>query len=208
MRIGYSIGSRLGAFVLVGAVLVAGGVAGCAKTYESERPPVDQLDKRDEGLQSKDVVQASDQMAQALLADPALNTSRERWVMVVDHVDDTTTGGGRQNFDIFLRRLRVNLAKHGKGRVELIENRAKLQELQTRELDTLAGERDDFGQGASASGGGGGGTGRVQPDYGLYARISDMPNRGTNYYFMEFTVTDLRNGTQPWTDAYEVKVAR
>jgi hypothetical protein len=191
--------------VVAGTVLVAAGT-GCARKYESDRPPVDQLDKRDAGLQSKDVVQASDEMAQALLADPGLNAAQHQWVMVVDRVEDNTTSGGQQNFDIFLRRLRVNLAKHGKGRVQLIENRAKLQDLQVRELDTLAGERDDFGQGGDPVRTGP--TGRIQPDYGLYARISDMPNRGTNYYFMEFTVTDLRNGTQPWTDAYEVRVAR
>lgn len=38
--------------------------------YGQQRPPVDRLDERDSGLQSKDVVSASDQMAMDLLALP------------------------------------------------------------------------------------------------------------------------------------------
>ena len=45
-------------------------IAGCSHhdkphNYGKARPPVDELDSRDRGLQSKDVVSASDQMAQA-----------------------------------------------------------------------------------------------------------------------------------------------
>jgi hypothetical protein len=35
-----------------------------------------------------------------------------------------------------------------------------------------------------------------------------MPNRGTSYYFCEFTLTNLRTRQQVWNNAYEVKVAR
>ena len=153
-----------------------------------------ELDSRDKGLQSKDVVQASDQMAQDLLADQGLNASHDRWLMVVDHVENRTTDRGF-DMDIFLERLRVNLAKYGKGRVQLVENRAKLRDLQSRELDS---ERD----------GGPAPQRRMQPDYGLYAKIMELPNRGTSYYLAEFSVTDLKSGLQVWTNAYEVKVAR
>src|SRR5207248_3315781 len=81
-----------------------------------QRAPVGWLDSRDRGLQSKDVVSASDQMAQDLLADPRLNESRTQWLMVVDHVENRTTDRGF-DMDIFLERLRVNLARYGKGRV-------------------------------------------------------------------------------------------
>lgn len=187
--------------VWVVAVLGGGCHSDRPHEYGEQRPPVDALDSRDRGLQSKDVVAASDQMAMDLLAAPELNESRTQWVMVVDRVENQTQNS-RFDLDIFLRRLRVNLAQHGKGRVQLIENRAKLRELQSRELDSA--ERDDFGQGPGPRAPGG----RIQPDYGLYCRISELPNRGTSYYFLEFTVTDLRAGTQPWTNAYEVKVER
>ncbi|HEX8521073.1 MAG TPA: hypothetical protein VF669_02375 [Tepidisphaeraceae bacterium] len=183
------------------AVAVVGGamVLGCAPDkpheYGKERPPVGELDSRDRGLQSKDVVQASDQMAQDLLKDSELNASKDRWLMVVEHVENRTTDRAF-DMDIFLERLRVNLARYGKGRVQLVENRVKLRDLQNRELDS---ERDMGGAAPRP---------RVQPDYGLYAKIMELPNRGTSYYLAEFTVTDLRNGLQTWTNAYEVKVAR
>jgi len=191
-----------------------GVLAGCHSDkpheYGRQRPPVEDLDERDRGLQSKDVVAASDQMAMDLLAAPELNSSRTQWVMVVDRVENRSQSA-RFDLDIFLRRLRVQLAKYGKGRVQLIENRDKLRELQSRELDGGGGimsERDDFGEGSGRGAPTRAPAGRLQPDYGLYARISELPNRGTSYFFLEFTVTDLRDGTQPWTNAYEVKVER
>jgi hypothetical protein len=185
------------------ALLTAPLVVGCSDKphgYGRERPPIDELDGRDKGLQSKDVANASDAMAQSLLADPRLNGSKTQWVMVVDRVEMNAVDA-RGDLDVFLRRLKVNLDRMGKGRVTFVENRDKLYQLQARELDR---ERDDFGQGSGPRPP----AGRLQPDYGLYCRVTDLPNRGTNYYFFEFTVTDLVSGVQPWTDAYEVRVAR
>ena len=171
--------------------------------YGRQRPPVEELDPRDRGLQSKDVVVASDQMAQDLLALPELNDSRHQWTIVVDRVENRTTGD-RFDLNIFLSRLRVNLAKYGRGRVALIENRARYRDVQSRELE---GERegDEFGQGGAGRSGAPAG---IQPDYGLYARITEMPNRGTSYYFCEFALTNLKTRQLVWNNAYEVKVAR
>jgi len=174
--------------LMISAALVAAALAGCSHDYGTERPDVNQLDKRDAGLQSKDVVQASDQMAMDLLADPNLNASHDRWIVVVDRVENHTENS-RFDLDVFLQRLKSKLAQNGKGRVQLIENKAKLQELQSRELDQPASSR-------------------IQPDYGLYARINELPNRGTSYYLIEFTLTDLRAGSLAWTNSYEVRVAR
>src|SRR3954454_18714576 len=159
-------------------------LAGCAHEYKDERPDVSQLDKRDSGLQSKDVVQASDQMAMDLLADPNLNASHERWAIVVDRVENRTENS-RFDLDVFLERLKTNLSRHGKGRVQLIENKDKLHELQSRELDA----------GTPVTGPGG-----IQPDYALYARINELPNRGTSYYLIEFTLTDLKTRALAWTN--------
>src|SRR3954466_6883323 len=138
----------LGTSLLVGGALAQ---AGCHKDkpheYGQQRPPVDQLDPRHRGVQSKDVVQASDKMAADLLADPNLNASREQWVVVVDRVENQT-GDPRANLEPFLRRLRTALFQQGRGRVQLVENRAKLRELQSRELEG-AGEREPGASGAS-----------------------------------------------------------
>jgi hypothetical protein len=171
------------------------GVGCASKEYGDVRPPVTELDKRDRGLQSKDVVQASDDMAQKLLADPNLNASHTRWTIVVDYVDNKTVSA-RQDFDIFIQRLKTNLARQGRGRVQLIENRDKLRDLQGRELEP---GREPTGAPGPAG---------IQPDYSLYAKISELPNRGTSYYFIEFTLTDLRTREIAWTDAFEVKVER
>jgi PBP1b-binding outer membrane lipoprotein LpoB len=174
--------------------LLALGCSDKPHEYGQERPPVDQLDKRDSGLQSKDVVQASDQMAMDLLADPTLNASHTRWTIVVDRVENKTVNS-RFDLDIFLERLKSNLAKQGKGRVQLIENRDKLRDLQSREL-----ENNTPGSAPGPAG--------IQPDYSLYAKITELPNRGTSYYLCDFTLTDLRTRELAWTNSYEVRVAR
>ena len=170
--------------------------------YGEQRPPVDRIDERDRGLQSKDVVSASDQMAMDLMALPELQDSRSRWTIVVDRVENLTAER-RQDLDIFLERLRVNLAKHGRGHVQLIENRDKLRDLQSRELEV--GSSDRFGQTGSS---GTGAPAGIQPDFALYGRIMEMPNRATSYFLCEFTLLDLHTREQVWTNAYEVKVLR
>lgn len=191
---------------VLGAGLMA--LAGCHEDrpheYGEQRPPVDRLDSRDRGLQSKDVVAASDQMAMDILGGiPELNASPHRWLVVVDRVENLTADS-RQNLDIFIERVRVKLAQQGRGRVQLIENRDKLHELQSRELEHTGGGGDEYGQGGGA--GRGSGSASIQPDYALYGRIMEMPNRATSYFLCEFTLTNLHSREQVWTNAYEVKV--
>jgi hypothetical protein len=206
--------SRYQGLLLAGLLLAGGAVGGCyhdkPHEYGRERPPVDELDDRDSGLQSKDVVSASDQMAKDLLTSvPELHTSNERWTIVVDRAENLTTDS-RQNLDIFLQRLRVRLNELGRGRIALIENRDRLRDMQSRELEPTA-SLDEFGQGAGGGGYTPGGAGQ-QPNFSLYAKISEMRNRGTSYYFMEFTLTAIQGTPQyrareiVWTKGYEVKV--
>src|SRR4051794_23420875 len=80
---------------LMAALVPVAGVAGCndhdrPTEYGKQRPPVDQLDSRDRGLQSADVLQASDQIVASLLASPELNNSSKQWTLVVSHVEDRT----------------------------------------------------------------------------------------------------------------------
>jgi len=192
--------------LLLGIGLLSFLVGGCTRDipndYGDQRRPVDQIDPRDNGLQSKDVVSASDLMARDLLADEGLRRANAQWVMVVDRFEDHTLDRHfNVNYDIFIERLRTNIGQFGKGSVTLVENKVKLNQLRNKELDSSRG--DEFGQGS-----GGGGPGRLQPDFALYGKAFDLPNRGTNYYLLEFTVVSLRSGTQVWTNKYEVKAAR
>lgn len=192
--------SRTASFALVVAMMVVG----CGPSYEEQRPPVDQLDRRDRGLQSKDVLQASDSLAMDLLALPMLNDSREKWTIVVDRVEDLTRDNSfRGDYNIFLQRLQTNLSRQGRGRVALIENRDRFYDVRGRELESE--REDDFGQG-------GRGPRRapsaISPDYALYAKAMDLPGRGTTYYNLQFNLVDLSSREMVWTGDYEVRVAR
>lgn len=167
--------------------------------YGQMRPDIDRLDDRDQGLQSKEVVESSDQMAQSLLRLPELNDSSRRWTVVVTGVENLTYSQ-RASLDVFISRLKVNLARYGRDRIQLIQNKARFNDIKSRELE---GERDDFGQGSGAPT-----TPRgIQPDFALNAVARDLPNRATNYYLFEFSLTDLRTREEVWTDGYEVRVA-
>jgi len=189
--------------VLVGffasLALLGGAGAGCSHDAPDrmgeKRPPVSEIDNRDRGLQSKDVVQASELMAMSLLGDPKLNGSKDQWTIVVGNMQNKTTNA-RHATDVFIERLRIQLARHGKGRVQLIQNRADYRDRQAGELEIEP--RTDSQPGAKG----------VQPDFQLDGKIMELPNRGTSYYLMEFSVNDLHNRTIPWTDAYEVRVER
>jgi len=200
------IGWRYAAAAVLAALPLA---TGCASdkpsSYGQDRPPADQVDPRDRGLQGYDVMAASDKMAADLLSQPELNESRTQWTIVVDKVEDNTTDNVfRHNYDIFIERLRTRLFQLGKGRVRLIENKARFHDLQNKELEP-GGQRDDFGQG---SGDRPPQAAPVQPDYVLYGKAMDMPNRATTYYMLQFDLTNFSTREQVWSNQYEVRTAR
>lgn len=184
------------------------GLAGCRQPedpggYSRQRPPADRLDRRDRGLQSYDVMAASSLMADSLLTLPEVQATPERLTVVVDRVDNMAVSA-RQNLDIFLEQLRVELARRGRAQIQLITDRSKLRDIQDRELEQPGA--DEFG-GAGARQPAPGPAG-IQPNYALHAQVNDLPNRGTNFYQFVFTMTDLRTREDIWTDSYEVRVAR
>lgn len=199
----------LSRFVAAGALALALlFVHGCRQPedpggYSRERPPADRLDRRDRGLQSYDVLAAADQMAESLLTLPEVQQSPERLMVVVDRVENLTVTQ-RQNLDIFLEQLRIEVARQGRNRIQLITDRAVLRDIQSRELEQPA----DEGFGGAGAGRQPPGPPGIQPDYALHAQASDLPNRGTNFYQFVFTLTDLRTREDIWTDAYTVRVAR
>ena len=206
LRNGFPWKSAVAPAVLSAAMLL--GAGGChtdtPHDYGQQRPSVYDVDKRDRGLQSADVNMAADQMAADLLALPALNRSREQWTIVTTPVDDQTIDRrGRANYNIFIQALQDRIARQSEGRVTLIANRDKFYNTRSRELE--GGGPDEFGQ---TGGDTGGAANAVSPDYELTGTIMDMPNRGTNYYQIQFQLNNIRNRTIPWTRVYPVKVAR
>jgi hypothetical protein len=194
----------LAAAALVWVPVLAGCASDKPADYGSDRPPADQVDPRDTGLQGYDVMAASDKMAADLLSQPELNASRTQWTIVVSNVeDDTTDNVFRHNYDIFIERLRTRLFQLGKGRVRLIENKDRFHNLQNKELE--GGQRDEFGQGAGNQAPQPAG---IQPDYVLYGKAIDMPNRATTYYLLQFDLTNFSTREQVWSGQYEVRTAR
>lgn len=189
------------------ALVLIFGITGCHNygkpdEYGRERPPVDRLDPRDKGLQSKDVIESTERMAMDLLALPELNASQTQWKVVFVPPENLTANRG-QDLSIFIERLRVQIAQRGRGRVALIENRDRFRDLQSRELEPTA-PGDRFGQGGT--GGQGTGAAGTNPDYFLSAKIMEMPNRQTSYFLCEFYLTNANTRQQVWVHGYEVKV--
>ncbi len=185
--------------LVIGLALVMSIGLGCSNKEKDGRvrPPVDELADDGRGLQGKDVITASDRMATSLLALPALNASQTQWTIVVDKLD--VPDSQRQSLDIFLIRLRSKLISMGQGRVQLIENMQKFNELRARELEPTG---DRFGQGGI-----GNAPKTVQPDYFLSGKLAELPNRDTSYFLIDFTLTTV-DRTIVWGDIYEVATQR
>lgn len=171
-------------------------LVGCSdKPHEYGRghPDVDSLDPRDRGLQSKDVIAASDQMAMDLLQCPELANSQSRWTIVATGMENQTLRR-RCNYDVFMERLKANLADQAQGRIQLIQNRDTYRNLQNRELE--GAERNP-------------GPAGTQPQLALKGTVMDLPNRGTDYFLFTFELDDLNSREVVWGPRkYEVKVAR
>ena len=176
------------------------GMAGCASDkpheYGERRPDVGSLHPDDRGIQSKDLVTTTDLMAMDLLALPALNDSRQQWTIVSTYMDNDTTHR-RESYDIFVNSLKTRLTRAGRGRVQLIEQRDRFHDLQAKELEPTGDPR-------TAPPGPAG----IQPQFALYGRVEELPNRATSTFRFEFNLTDLRSRAVVWTNDYLVKVER
>lgn len=188
------------------------GVIGCTHDdkpheYGRQRPPIDELDSRDRGLQSKDLVASTDTIAMEILSLEELNSSQAKWTIVAMPVENQTTTA-QANYDIFIDRLKTSLFQHGRGRVALIENRDRYREMQNRELDPAAEREDPMGQTGRSTAPNPAGT---QPDFALYAKMQELPNRATSLYRIEFNITRFAGaGSREivYSGEYMTRVAR
>jgi len=198
------------------SLAAATALAGCASDhkpegYNRERPDVTELNSRDRGLQSSEVVEASEKLATELLSLPEVTQSSRRLTVVFTHLDDLTHS--RQfNYDIFLERLKTAMSYKGRDRIAFVTNRDKFYDTRNKELDPVRGERDDFGQSdrSQRAGEGAPAANRIQPDFALTGKVMELPNRGTDYYLFTFSLTDIRSngGGTEIPLSYEVRVRR
>lgn len=158
--------------------------------YGQQRPAITDLDSRDRGLQSKDVVDAADQVVMELLQMQEFNGPTRRTVVVTGVENKSHLP--YFNYDIFIAKLKTNIARQGHDRIMLIENKARIAQQRSSELETP--NTDRFGQT-----GGTAGTDisqSIQPEFDLYGVVTSLPNRGTDYYHFEFTMTNLKTREQ------------
>src|SRR5690348_5736938 len=77
------------------SLAAATALAGCASDHKPEgyhraRPDITEIDSRDRGLQSSEVVEASEMLANKLLSLPEVTSSPRRLTVVFTHLEDLT----------------------------------------------------------------------------------------------------------------------
>jgi hypothetical protein len=184
-------------------LLLVGCASATPSDYAAQRPDPSQISDNDAGLQSKDVVACTDQLVTDLLSSPKLNASPTQWTLVVEDVQDMTIDKMfATNYNIFIESLRSAISEKAQGRIQLIENKATFNNIRSNELE---GNNDQYGQGGNPNPPA---PGAINPDYALYGKAIDMPNRSTNFYLLQFNIVNLHTRTQDWSRTYQVKVAR
>jgi hypothetical protein len=206
-------------FIAAITLVSIAALAGCSSDHKPDeyhrmRPEVSEISTRDRGLQSSEVVEASEKLASELLSLPEVNQSSRRMTVVFTNLEDLTR---RRQFDynIFLERLKTEISYKGRDRIAIITNRDKFYQTRNAELDPAPGsrERDDFGQTDRPRRGNGNvapPANRIQPDFSLQGKVMDLPNRGTDYYLFTFSLADIRSdgGGTEIPLRYEVRVRK
>ena len=180
---------------------LAVGLGGCEHEYHDpprQRQPVDALNGYDRGLQSPDLLQCTDRMCDDLLASQPLSGDHAPLTIVAAEVFENQTVSRHRPYNIFIDRLKTELARRAHGRVQLVENLDRYRGIQREEVEVPAGAD---GKPLPLPAG-------VQPDFVLYGKVAELPNRETSTYRFEFNLTDLHNRTIVWTNEYLVKVDR
>ena len=179
-------------------------LAGCSSDHKPDeyhrmRPEVSEVSTRDRGLQSSEVLEASEKLAAELLALPEVNQSSRRMTVVFTNLEDLTR---RRQFDynIFLERLKTEISYKGRDRIAIVTNRDKFYRTRSAELDAPRGAERDVPPPAN----------RIQPDFSLQGKVMDLPNRGTDYYLFTFSLADIRSdgGGTEIPLRYEVRVRK
>ena len=185
---------RFGRFTILSLAATAALALGACETTSppdygrTTTRPVDQRVSSEQGLASKDLVAATDNMTQSIASMPEFRDAPYRVQIVMDRVQNRTTMPAR-DFDVYLARIRANLNQSGtRYNIGFIENRSNLEAVRARE----GVPQVDY---------------QTKANYTLKGVFYDMPNRGSNYYLLTFQIVDLNDGQIVWEGSYEVKFA-
>ncbi len=156
-------------------------------------------------ITSTSLVEASDKISQALAADIQRISSEVggqfRVTVVFGDLDNKTQGvTNTADFEFLRDRIKSKLAQSGMFRenVAFVLNRAKLADLNRREMGAAAPELTPAGQTA---------TSQLNPNYTLYLNgyMYGVFREGTNLYYLKFELDRASNGETVFSNDYEVK---
>lgn len=150
-----------------------------------------------DNLRSQDLVVATDQMARSIAARPDINNPQSPPRIFVGPIENKTSQP-HQNLQVFLARLQSQLGQSGvRHGIEFIVPSQRVRD--ARALEYGAYEAQAYQSNA---------------DYMLACEVYDLPHLGTNYYFLDYQLIQLREtntgpnqgaGSVVWFGSYEVK---
>ena len=171
-------------------------LAGCSHGYSSYRPGVSTFQKRDTGLQSRDLVDMTNKMAADIVKCAAIAQSPTRVIVVMGHIHNKTSTPW-QNDEIYVARIRVLLNQYANGIVEFVLPLVKDRNLQTH---YLGGHSIRFQSGTGTYH-----STTIKPQYVLNGTFYDLPNTSTTYYLCTFNLVNIHTGVLVWEGKYETR---
>jgi len=154
------------------------------------------------GVESQDIVTVSDTMVRDLLADAGLMKSERAPRIIMDAEYFKNEGTQRINKNLIVDRLRINLQRAAKG---------KLQFVSRESADMVNTERQLKRDGVTDSGTAGLTKAQAGADYRLVGRLSTLDSRSQSsgeverYTQMSFELIDLESSVSVWANQYEMK---
>ena len=178
---------------LAGAALLAGCQSNPSPNQgRTKARPVDTRLVEEDGLASKDLVTATDDMVAQIASNSRFRDAPYPVDIVMDRVVNATRSEPNRNFDIYLARIRAQLAQADVPNIRFHFNKTQVVSLRRSEGLEPAPES---GLPTFAS----------NVDYALTATFYDLQSGATDTYLLTFQVVDIHSGEIVWEGMYEVK---
>jgi hypothetical protein len=152
-------------------------------------------------LSGFDLEEMADRMSESIVADPQVQqemAQRGPLKVVVLPVENLLTGEvlPEGQARAFTAQVRTLLARRAGDRFTWITNRDAYYDMRVREMEGI-----DLGPAPEA----------ISPEYSLHATFRSLAHddkrRRSAFYQATFSLTDINNRTELWTDVYNVKKA-
>jgi hypothetical protein len=173
--------------------------AGCEASRDEMRPDMDKVISGEQGLQSRDLREMTNQMAPDLLQIREIVANPNRIVVTIRPPKNMTESERGRDMTIYVARLKALLnSSASRDRIAFIEDAETLRQYQAQEL----GGSDPYGDAGRTQGAP---DRRVRPQYVLTGEIYEKNEGRTRYYLCTFHLTDIVTGVQVWEKPYEVR---